>query len=413
MATEITLKMDGTLLNWLKEVGQPVNSGDVIAEIEADKATVEIEAPAAGVLAEVRAKPGEELREGTVIAVISESVSAAPAAQPAAKKPDAQTAPAPAAGNGAQQAAASDDDGRIKASPLARRLAQEKGLDLRQMSGSGPGGRIVKADVEGFTPSAAPAASEAAPAPAPASSLPAAPARKAPEGPDVEHIELTTLRQRIVAVTVESKQWTPHFYVTTEIDVADLLRLRKLLNENLPEDAVKISVNDMLVKAAALTLRQFPNLNTHFYGDRLVRHKRINIGIAVALPQGGLMYVVAHDADQTALGTLAAENKAKIQRAREGKVKPDDISGATFSTSNLGPYSTEHFSAIINPPEAGILAIGATRKVPVVLPDGSLGVGERMKVTISVDHRVSDGAEGALYLQAFKDLIEHPLRLLL
>ena len=410
MATEITLTMDGTLLNWLKEVGQPVNSGDVIAEVEADKATVEIEAPAAGVLAEVRAKPGQELREGTVIAVIGERAGAGPAA-PAAPAPSA----APAAGNGAQQAAANDNGGRIKASPLARRLAQEKGLDLRQMSGSGPGGRIVKADVEGFAPSAAPAAPKTAPAPepAPAAGLPAAPARKAPEGPDVEHIELTALRRRIVAVTVESKQWTPHFYVTTEIDVADLLKLRKLLNESLPEDAVKISVNDMLVKAAALTLRQFPNLNTHYYGDRLVRHKRINIGIAVALPAGGLMYVVAHDADRAALGALAADTKAKIQRAREGKVKPDDITGATFSTSNLGPYGTEHFGAVINPPEAGILAIGAAQKVPVVLPDGSLGVGERMKVTISVDHRVSDGAEGALYLQAFKDLIEHPLRLLL
>ena len=421
MATEITLTMDGMLLNWLKEVGQPVNSGDVIAEIEADKATVEIEATAGGVLAEVRAKPGEELKEGTVIAVIGESVSAAASAPPAEKsaKEEAKAAPAAApaptpTGNGAEQAAA-DDDGRIKASPLARRLAEEKGVDLNQVSGSGPGGRIVKADVEGFTPSAAPAAEKPAPAPAPAPapSLPAAPARKVPEGPDVEHIELTTLRRRIVAVTVESKQWTPHFYVTTEIDVADLLKLRKLLNESLPEDATKISVNDMLVKATALTLRQFPNLNTHYYGDRLVRHKRINIGIAVALPQGGLMYVVAQDADRAALGALAADNKAKIQRAREGKVKPDDISGATFSTSNLGPYSTEHFSAIINPPEAGILAIGTAQKVPVVLPDGTLGVGERMKVTISVDHRVSDGAEGALYLQAFKDLIEHPLRLLL
>lgn len=404
MATEITLTMDGTLLNWLKDVGQAVSSGEVIAEIEADKATVEVEATADGVLREQRAKPGEELREGAVIAVIGASGEAAPPQQAATPAPagQAEAAPTPAA----------DADGRIKASPLARRVAEEKGLDLSRVSGSGPGGRIVKADVDDFRPVSALAAAPAA-APLPAPGLAAPPARRLPEGPDVEIIDLTTLRRRIVAVTVESKQWTPHFYVTIEIDVADLLKLRRLLNESLPEGAVKISVNDMLVKAAALTLRDFPNLNTHYYGDKLVRHKRINIGIAVALPQGGLMYVVAQDADRTALGTLAASNKARIQRAREGKVKPEDISGATFSTSNLGPYSTEHFSAIINPPEAGILAIGAAQKVPVVLPDGTLGVGERMKVTISVDHRVSDGAEGALYLQAFKDIIEHPLRLLL
>lgn len=404
MATEITLTMDGTLLNWLKDVGQAVSSGEVIAEIEADKATVEVEATADGVLREQRAKPGEELREGAVIAVIGASGEAAPPQQAATPAPagQAEAAPTPAA----------DADGRIKASPLARRVAEEKGLDLSRVSGSGPGGRIVKADVDDFRPVSALAAAPAA-APLPAPGLAAPPARRLPEGPDVEIIDLTTLRRRIVAVTVESKQWTPHFYVTIDIDVADLLKLRRLLNESLPEGAVKISVNDMLVKAAALTLRDFPNLNTHYYGDKLVRHKRINIGIAVALPQGGLMYVVAQDADRTALGTLAASNKARIQRAREGKVKPEDISGATFSTSNLGPYSTEHFSAIINPPEAGILAIGAAQKVPVVLPDGTLGVGERMKVTISVDHRVSDGAEGALYLQAFKDIIEHPLRLLL
>ncbi len=400
MATEITLTMGGTLLNWLKDVGQPVSSGDVIAEIEADKATVEVEATADGVLSEQRAKPGEELAEGTVIAVIGVGGAAAPA-QPAA---------APAAA--APVASAPAGDGRIKASPLARRLAEEKGVDLNQVSGSGPGGRIVKADVDDFTPDSAPAAAPAAVV-LPAQGLAAPAARRLPEGPDVEIVELTTLRRRIVAVTVESKQWTPHFYVTTEMDVADLLKLRKLLNESLPEDAARISVNDMLVKATALALRDFPNLNTHYYGDWLVRHKRINIGIAVALPQGGLMYVVARDADRAALGALAADNKAKIQRAREGRVKPDDISGATFSTSNLGPYSTEHFSAIINPPEAGILAFGAAQKAPVVLPDGTLGVGERMKVTISVDHRVSDGAEGALYLQAFKALVENPLRLLL
>jgi pyruvate dehydrogenase E2 component (dihydrolipoamide acetyltransferase) len=233
-----------------------------------------------------------------------------------------------------------------------------------------------------------------------------------PEGPDIEVIELTTMRKRIVAATVESKQFTPHFYVTTDIDAEPLLALRKQLNDSLPEVANKISVNDMVVKAAALSLRQFPNLNSHFYGDKIARHKQINIGIAVALPNGGLINVVAHNADKIALGTLATENKERIARAREGKVKPDDISGATFTVSNLGPYDVEHFIAIINPPESAILAVATANKVPVVKADGTLGVGTRLKITISVDHRVSDGAEGASFLQALKAMIENPLRLL-
>jgi len=265
--------------------------------------------------------------------------------------------------------------------------------------------------VEQFTPEKAPAAPQVA-APQPPAGFAPVPTRRLPAGPDIELIDISNLRKRIVAVTVESKQQIPHFYVTTEMDVDALLTLRKQVNEGLPDEA-KISVNDMIVKATALTLRQFPNLNSHYYGDKIVHHKRINIGIAVALPKGGLMYVVAHDADKVAMSTLAQQNKEKIARAREGKVKPDDITGATFSTSNLGPYDVEHFSAIINPPEAGIIAVGAALKVPVVKPDGSLGVSTRMKVTISVDHRVSDGAEGAQYLQAFKALIENPMRLLI
>jgi pyruvate dehydrogenase E2 component (dihydrolipoamide acetyltransferase) len=220
------------------------------------------------------------------------------------------------------------------------------------------------------------------------------------------------MRKRIAAVTVESKQWIPHFYVTTEIDTEPLISLRKQLNDSLPEGAAKISVNDMIVKAAALTMRQFPNLNSHYYGDKVVRHKRINVGIAVALPNGGLINVVAQDADKVALGTLAELNKEMIARAREGKVKPADITGATFTVSNLGPYNVEHFIAIINPPEAAILAVGTASRVPIVQEDGSLGVGNRMKITISVDHRVSDGAEGALYLQTLKNVIERPMQIL-
>lgn len=426
MATPVTLTMDGTLLNWLKKAGDAVNKGDIIAEVEADKATIEIEAPESGVISALNAQLGDSIKAGTDIAMIGEGVAQPAAASAATPQPVVKaaepSAPAGAAArsNGAPAPAASlTDDGRVKASPIARKIAEERGIDLRQVAGSGPGGRIVKEDVEGLTPGAAPAKPAAPTMPTP-SAAPAAPAsgpvapsaRKMPEGTDIEVIELNTMRKRIAQVTVESKQWQPHFYVTTEIDVEPLLALRQQLNAAL-SDEQKISVNDLIVKAAALTLRQYPNLNSHFYGDKLARHKRIHIGIAVALPSGGLLNVVAKDADKVALGTLAQQNKEMFARARDGKIKPDDITGATFTVSNLGPYNVEHFSAIISPPEAAILAVGTATKVPVVKADGSLGVGSRMKVTISVDHRVSDGAEGAQFLQAFKGMLENPMRLLI
>lgn len=429
---------EGTLINWLKQVGDTVNDGDVIAEVDADKATVEVPVTVSGTILALDAEPGATLKVGAVIGYVGqpgENVTGGAKPQ-AAPQPAPQAAPQPAAqgngaavaqqrGNGAPppavqaetRAPAPTDSGEedaesdgaylggVKASPVARKIAAERGIDLRQVQGTGPGGRIVKADVEGYTPTAAPAAAKSAAIPAPSYG-------QLPSGPDVEIVETSKLRARIATRMVESKQQVPHFYVTTEIDVDALLTLRKQLNEGL-DDAHKISVNDMIVKATALTLRQFPNLNSHYYGSQVVRHKRINIGIAVALPQGGLMNVVAHDADKVSLGTLATTNKERIARALEGKVKPDDITGSTFTVSNMGMYEVEHFIAVINPPEAGILAIGSATKVPVVKPDGSLGVGNHMKVTISVDHRVSDGAEGAKYLQAFKKLIENPVQLML
>ncbi|HRL11170.1 MAG TPA: dihydrolipoamide acetyltransferase family protein [Aggregatilineales bacterium] len=420
--TDIVLTMDGTLLNWLKEVGDTVKSGEVVAEFEADKATVEVQAPADGVLTAQKAAVGDELTEGTVIATLGAAGEApaagkesapAPAKEEAAKPEEAKAeAPKQAAapvGNGAA-VAATTPDGRVKISPVARNMAEERGIDIRTVQGTGPGGRIVKADIESYQPPAAApekAASGAAPA-----GIPGFTARRLPEGPDVEIIDVTKMRARIAANTVESKQQQPHFYVTSVMNLDPLLLLRKQVNDSLGEDAVKISVNDMVVKAAALALRQFPNLNTHFYGDKLVRYKRINIGIAVAMSNGGLMNVVAKDADKVSIGTLAAQNKEMIARAREGKVKPEDIQGSTFTVSNLGPYDVEHFLAIINPPEAAILAVGSGAKEPVILPDGTLGIGTRIRITISVDHRVSDGAEGAEYLQALKALIENPMRLL-
>lgn len=413
MAQEITLSTEGLMLNWLKNVGDSVSSGEIIAEVEADKATVEIEAPASGVLLEQRAQIGEELDEGAIIGVIGEAGESAgsapapkekaPAEEPAAQA--APEAPSTAPTNGASVT----EDGRIKASPVARNMAEEKGIDLAQIQGTGPGGRIVKADVEGYDPSKA---RPAAAAPQPAGGVSVGQTWGKVPQEDVEIIEINRMRRAIADSTILSKSSVPHFYVTTEIEVGPLLELRKQLNEQLADEGIKISVNDMIVKATALTLKRFPNLNSHYYGDKVIRHKRINVGISVALPNNGLLNVVSHDADKTSLSAMAVRHVEMYDRAREGKIKPDDIKGATFTVSNLGPYNVESFSAIISPPEAGIIAVGSARKVPVVLENGSIGVAHRMKVTISVDHRVSDGAEGAEWLQYFRELLENPMRLL-
>ena len=407
MSTPITVSLDGTLLNWVKKIGDTVQAGEVVAEVEADKATVEIEAPVAGTLLSQAVSVGANVSKGSSIGMMGASSEVSPPAQPARQESLAPTVSAPAPAASSVPVSAVTDDGRVKASPIARKIAEERGINLMQVVGTGPGGRIVKEDVEGFTPPVAPAAV----AVAQSSTLATPPARKLPAGDDVEIFDVTSMRKRIVAVTQESKQQIPHFYVTTIINVDPLLTLRKQINETLPDNA-KVSVNDLVVKATALTLRQFPNLNTHYYGDKLVRHKRIHVGIAVALPNGGLINVVARDADKVTLSALAVNNKEMFARARDGKVKPEDIGGATFTVSNLGAYDVDQFAAIINPPESGILAISTAQKTAVVNADGSLGVGTRMKVTISVDHRVSDGAEGAQFLQAFKSLLENPLRLL-
>ncbi len=415
MAEAIKMPGDGLILNWLKNAGDAVKEGEVIVEVEADKATVEVESPVTGVLLEIVAQSGDEVEEGTVIAHIGASgekpeaaaeAAAAPVKAEATATPGTPAPAPPAPVSAPTNGAARTPEGRVKASPIARRIADERGINLDQIQGSGPGGRIVKVDVETFTPSAAPAASTAA-----AAAIAQTTYGKVPEGEGIEIIELSRMRARIAENTLISKQGIPHFYVTSEMDVTALLDLRKQLNASLESSGTKITVNDMIVKATALTLRDFPNLNSHFYGDKIVRYTHINIGIAVALPNNGLLNVVAKDADKVALGTLSETNKAMIERAREGKVKPEDIKGSTFTTSNLGPFDVEHFLAIISPPESGILAIGSARKIPVVLDDGTFGVGNRMKVTISVDHRVSDGAEGAQFMQRFKNLIEHPMQL--
>ncbi len=406
MAYELKLATDGLLINWLRDIGDNVAASDIIAEVEADKATVEIEAGSAGTLLELRAEAGDEIGEGTVIALIGT------AGEATATESDA----APAAGGSTTAESAPESngksmraDGRIKASPLARRMAADKGIDLSRVQGTGPGGRIVKFDIENFAEK---------PQLPPMPSRPAAPAAgsqptwgKLPE----EHVEvlpLSRMRRAIADGTIRSKSNTPHFYVTVEADVEPLLDLRKEINSALAHDGIKISVNDMMIKALALCLRAFPNLNTHYYGDRLVLHQRVNIGIAVALPDNGLLNVVCHDADSVSLREMAVQNKAMYERARAGKIKPDDIRGATFTISNMGPFNVKDFSAIISSPEAGILAVSSARRVPIVLDNGGLGVGTRMNMTLSVDHRVSNGAEGAQFMNHLRGLVEHPLRML-
>ncbi len=405
MAHEVKLTTDGLLINWLKQVGDAVSASDIIAEFEADKATVEIEAGSAGQLLELRAEPGDELGEGTIIAVIGAEGDSTAAGESATLEAKSAREAAPAAPTNGQTMT---DDGRIKASPLARRIAADKGIDLGQVHGTGPGGRIVKSDVESF--SARPQLPPLPTAP-PAATAGQATWGKLPEQ-DVEIIPLSRMRRAIADGTVRSMSNTPHFYVTVETDVEPLLALRAEINSALAARGVKVSVNDMLIKALALTLRAFPNLNTHYYGDRFVRHERVNIGIAVALPENGLVNVVCHDADTVALSEMAESNKAMYERARSGRIKPDDIRGATFTISNMGPFNIKDFTAIISAPEAGILAVSSAQRVPVVQADGSLGVGARMNMTLSVDHRVSNGAEGAQFMNHLRELIENPLRLL-
>lgn len=408
---------EGTLLNWTKQIGDAIKEGDVIAEIETDKTTVEVPSPISGTITQLIGDAGTTLKVGTTIGYVGEAGEAATGKAEAAPAPKVEVPPAAAASNGAVKSApvqesapaAEEADGNlpdgVRASPVARKIAQTKGIDLKLVKGSGPGGRITKADVESFTPAAA--------ASVPAAGGIAAPNYGTiPSGADVEVIETPKMRTRIANRMVESKQQVPHFYVTADVDVEAMLNLRKQLNEGLPDER-KITVNDMILKATALALKQFPNMNSHYYGDKIVRQKRINVAIAVALPNGGLMNVVSKDTDKVSLGTLAQINKEMIARARDGKVKPDDIQGATFTVSNLGAYEVEHFLAIINPPEAGILAVASAMKVPVVKPDGTLGIGQRMKLTVSVDHRVSDGAEGAQFLQALKKILENPMQILI
>ena len=398
---------EGLLVRWVKQVGENINKGDILAEIETDKATVEVESHASGVVLQLIVEQGTMVPVNAPIAVIGQAgekvdASAATPVKVESGKSDATPAPqtqptvAPI-----PQTSTSLQTGPVKASPLAKKVAKDNNVDLAALQGTGPGGRVVRKDVESVIASGQ----------RPAVSRPSVPAsiQSVIVSLDDKIVATTKLRQAIGRRLVESKTTIPHFYVTHEYKMDAVMDIRKQINAYLPDNE-KISVNDFILKAVALSLRQFPNLNATIKGNEVIQFGHVNVGVAVTVP-GGLMTVVVKDTDQKMLRQISAEVKTMAGRARDGKVKPDDVDGSTFSTSNLGMYDVEDFIAIINPPEAAILAISSAREVPVV-ENGQVKPGWRMKATISVDHRVSDGAEAAQFMQALAGFLENPVRML-
>jgi pyruvate dehydrogenase E2 component (dihydrolipoamide acetyltransferase) len=428
---------EGTLAKWLVKEGDTVAAGDLLAEIETDKATMEFEAVDEGTIQKILVAEGtDEVKVGTVIALIAgegeEQAKAAPPPPPAAKTPPPPppvTAPAPepeVAKAPAPPQPRADTGDRIKASPLARRLAEQKGVDLAGMTGSGPGGRIVKADIDGTArrpapppppaPAAAPAevpAAAAPPAAAPAAppAPPAAPAAPTYEAPDIPHeaVKLSNMRKTIARRLTESKQHVPHIYLTVDVRLDALLKLRGELNASLEARGIKLSVNDLLIKALAAALVEVPECNVQYTGSELLVFKRADISVAVSIP-GGLITPVVVGADTKSLSAIASEMKDLAARARDGKLQPNEYQGGTASLSNMGMYGIKQFEAVINPPQGMIMAIGAGEKRPYVV-DESLQIATVMSATGSFDHRAIDGADGARLMQAFKHLVETPFGL--
>ena len=461
---------EGKILTWMKHEGDKVERGEAIAEIETDKVNIEVESFAEGILRKILVHEGESAPIGAPIALTGTAdepippefagsqgqqaqqsgqaagQQAAVAAQPAAtveagsqagaspeqytpqtvaqpatqpQREQAQSAPAMAGANGyaapggtngrmASAPQTAEHSGRVFISPLARHIAAEHNLDIRQIQGTGPDGRIIKADVE-----AALSQQQAAPAQAPAQMPAAAAVPAAVPGEEVEAIPLSNMRKTIARRLQQSMQTAPHFYVTMAIDATKLGQFRGQVNEyaaKLPEP-LKVSFNDLIVKGVATALTLMPEVNISFDGERLLRKRRINVGVAVALEQG-LIVPVVRDADKRGVLDIARESRRLVEAARNGKLKPEEFQGGTFSVSNLGMYDVEEFTAIINPPESAILAVGAIVPTPVVR-DGQVVVRDILKVTMSVDHRALDGATAARFLQQLKRLLEEPLGMLL
>jgi len=444
---------EGTLARWLKKEGDPVKAGDVIAEIETDKATMEVEAVDEGVLGKILVPDGTAgVKVNDPIAILVEDGESVPTGSPPAQTPASAPASAPQTGakadepaspaqlmpgsgtdqprdpeaprSAAQPAAVGGaGENRIFVSPLAKRMAKQAGLDLSAIKGTGPNGRIIRSDVEAAKKGASsapvaaaqsqPGAAEpvaAAPAAAPAAPKPAAPPINRPH----RLVPNSTMRKVIGRRLLESHQQTPFFFVTMDIEIDALLKLRAELNGKSPKDgagAFKLSVNDLVIKAAAATLRRVPKMNASFTEDAIVLYDDVDISVAVSIPDG-LITPIIRKADQTGLASISTQMKDLGARAKAGKLKPEEFQGGTFSISNLGMFGTRQFTAIINPPQAAILAVGAGEKRPVV-KDDALAIATVMTCTLTVDHRVADGAVGAEWMAEFKKIIEDPLTLML
>ena len=420
---------EGTLAKWLVKVGDTVAAGDIMAEIETDKATMEFEAVDEGTVADISVDEGTEgVAVGTVIMTLAEEgedldeakaaagdsapapasekkEEAASADETAPPAPSPKPAPAPSQDVAKAPAAPTVDGDRIIASPLARRIAEQNGVDLASIKGSGPNGRIVKADVEGAKPGAAPAKESAAPAPAPTAPVQQGGELDAP----YEAHKLNNVRKVIAKRLTEAKQTIPHIYLTVDVRLDALLDLRKQLNASLEADGVKLSVNDLLIKALARALQRVPSCNVSFQGDELFQYAREDISVAVAAPSG-LITPIIRDAGRKGLAQISTEMKELAGKAKDGKLQPHEYQGGTASLSNLGMFGTKQFDAVINPPQAMILAVGAGEQRPHVV-DGALQVATVMSATGSFDHRAIDGADGAQLMEAFKQLCENPMGL--
>lgn len=415
---------EGVLLKWLKSVGDEIAEGDALAEIETDKVTLELEAQEGGFLTDTLVEEGSVVPIGDAVAMIGEQgdvgkeaptkVEAAPAeeaeadahAMDAAEQPE----PAPSAEEEAEakpQVADSKSGERVRASPLVKRLAEENNIDLGQITGSGPGGRIINADIQPYV-SGEKAAPQTTPTAAPAAKAFPTPSTGAPKG---ELVDMPRIKRTTGKRMAESKADIPHYYVTSSIHMDAALEFRKQINSSLEESGTKVSVNDLIVKAAALALRDNPNVNRSFVDGELYQQDSIDVNIAIAI-DGGLIAPFIPSADEKSLGSIARMTRDLGKRARDGGLTPDEYQGGTFTISNLGMFDVDEFIAVINPPQAAILAIGSTVEMPVVR-DGEIVIGHKMKVTLSADHRALDGAEVAIFLQSVQKYFENPMLLAL
>tara|TARA_B100001245_G_scaffold236071_1_gene225585 strand:+ start:2284 stop:3525 length:1242 start_codon:yes stop_codon:yes gene_type:complete len=407
---------EGTLVRWLKAEGEEVSIGEAVAEIETDKAVVEFESTEAGILHKLLVAEGAVVPVGQAVALVGaagEEVSinsevAPPEPPPSAEMEQEAEEPTPAVDTGSSDVPIQDPPTNlqeVRASPIARRLAAERGVELSQVRGTGPGGRITKKDVLSAEPSQAateaPTISSDIDSPAPAS----------PVSVTDEVVPLTRMRAQIARVTTRSKTEIPHFYVTTQIDMSDAMALRRQINDNLKDDGVRVSVNDLIIKACVNTLKKYPKLNAYFSEEGIELHGSINVGIAIA-EEDGLTMPAILDCGSKSLAQVAAASDDLIRRTQSGTLQPDEYTGGTFSISNMGMFDVTSFAAIIQPPQSAVLAVGTVQKIPVVRDD-EVTVSEVMNATLSVDHRVSDGSEGARFIVEVKNQLENPLKLIM